>query len=128
MRVTHDTGRTGFLDALGALRAAADSLDDEQLLLSSRCRGWTTGDVLVHVHLGLQEMLLAVVTPAARDADTDAARYWGAPQAGDADPVARARVRAVAAGGERVSAAPRSRWWTASSRAQMARKSPVRML
>ena len=52
------------------------NLDDEQLLLPSRCRGWTVGDVLVHVHLGLQEMLLGVVTPAAAPPDTDAAGYW----------------------------------------------------
>jgi hypothetical protein len=63
MQVDHDTGRTGFLDGLQALRAVADGLDDDQLLAPSRCRGWTAGDVLVHVHLGLQEMLLGVVSP-----------------------------------------------------------------
>jgi uncharacterized protein (TIGR03083 family) len=76
MRVDHDAGRTGFLDGLQALRAVADGLDDDQLLAPSRCRGWTAGDVLVHVHLGLQEMLLGVVSPTDRAPDTDAASYW----------------------------------------------------
>jgi uncharacterized protein (TIGR03083 family) len=79
MRVEHDVGRAGFLDGLQALRAVVDGFDDEQLLAASRCRGWTTGDVLVHVHLGLQEMLLGVVSPADRPPDTDAASYWRAP-------------------------------------------------
>jgi uncharacterized protein (TIGR03083 family) len=79
VQVDHDAGRTGFLDGLKALRAVADGLDDDQLLTSSRCRGWTVGDVLVHVHLGLQEMLLGVVSPTGRAPDTDAASYWRAP-------------------------------------------------
>jgi uncharacterized protein (TIGR03083 family) len=79
VQVDHDAGRTGFLDGLKALRAAADGLDDDQLLASSRCRGWTVGDVLVHVHLGLQEMLLGVVSPTDRTPDADAASYWSTP-------------------------------------------------
>ena len=79
MQVDHDAGRTGFLDGLAALRAVADGLDDDQLLTASRCRGWTVGDVLVHVHLGLQEMLLGVVSPTDRAPDTDAASYWSTP-------------------------------------------------
>lgn len=78
VQVDHDTGRTGFLDGLKGLRAVADELGDEQLLTTSRCRGWTVGDVLVHVHLGLQEMLLGVVSPTDRAPDTDAASYWRA--------------------------------------------------
>jgi uncharacterized protein (TIGR03083 family) len=84
VQVDHDAGRDGFLDGLGALRAVADELDDDQLLAPSRCRGWTVGDVLVHVHLGLQEMLLGVVSPTDRAPDTDAASYWGTPPALDA--------------------------------------------
>jgi uncharacterized protein (TIGR03083 family) len=79
MQVDHETGRGGFLDGLAALRAVADGLDDDQLLAASRCRGWTTGDVLVHVHLGLQEMLLGVVSRADTDPGTDAAGYWRTP-------------------------------------------------
>jgi Mycothiol maleylpyruvate isomerase N-terminal domain len=76
VHVEHQDGQTAFLDELAALLAVAGGLDDEQLLTESRCRGWAVGDVLVHVHLGLQEMLLGVVTPAATPPDTDAANYW----------------------------------------------------
>jgi uncharacterized protein (TIGR03083 family) len=76
VHVEHQDGQTAFLDELAALLAAAGGLDDEQLLTESGCSGWTVGDVLVHVHLGLQEMLLGVVTPASTAPDTDAADYW----------------------------------------------------
>ncbi|OZM76147.1 maleylpyruvate isomerase N-terminal domain-containing protein [Pseudonocardia sp. MH-G8] len=76
MRVEHDVGKAAFLDGLRTLRVAVDDLDDQQLLAPSRCRGWSAVDLLVHVHLGLQEMLLGVVTPAAGAPDTDAAGYW----------------------------------------------------
>jgi uncharacterized protein (TIGR03083 family) len=79
VQVSHDAGRSGFLEGLAALRTVADGLDDDQLLATSRCRGWTVGDVLVHVHLGLHEMLLGVVSPTDRAPDIDAASYWRAP-------------------------------------------------
>jgi len=100
VQVDHDAGRTGFLDGLKALRAVADGLDDDQLLTASRCRGWTVGDVLVHVHLGMQEMLLGVVSPTERAPDIDAATYWSAPAGAQsaASPVGHVRfVRAVGA-------------------------------
>ncbi|QYN31982.1 maleylpyruvate isomerase N-terminal domain-containing protein [Pseudonocardia sp. DSM 110487] len=100
MQVDHDAGRTGFLDAMKALRAVADGLDDDQLLVGSRCRGWTVGDVLVHVHLGLQEMLLGVVSPTDRAPDIDAASYWSTPAGphSAASPVGHVRfVRAMGA-------------------------------
>jgi uncharacterized protein (TIGR03083 family) len=79
VHVDHDAGRSAFLDGLKALRDVAEGLDDDQLLALSRCRGWTVGDVLVHVHLGLQEMLLGVVSPSDRTPDLDAASYWSSP-------------------------------------------------
>ncbi|TWF81286.1 uncharacterized protein (TIGR03083 family) [Pseudonocardia hierapolitana] len=100
MQVSHAAGRTGFLDGLKALRATADGLDDDQLLATSRCRGWTVGDVLVHVHLGLQEMLLGVVSPTDRAPDTDATSYWSSPTGPQsaASPVGHVRfVRAMGA-------------------------------
>lgn len=69
-------GREAFLDGLHGLVEAAAGLADRELLASSRCHGWTVGDVLVHVHMGLQEMLLGVVSPTDAEPDTDAAGYW----------------------------------------------------
>lgn len=76
MRVEHDEGRAGFLDQLGILMEVATGLDDGELHAASHCRGWTVGDVLVHVHLGLQEMLLGLVSATTERPDTDAASYW----------------------------------------------------
>jgi hypothetical protein len=50
-------------------------LDDDQSLAASRCRGWTVGDVIVHVHLGLQDMALGLLAPTNAEPDTDAANY-----------------------------------------------------
>lgn len=76
MHVEHHEGRAGFLDQLSTMLEVCTGLDDERLQAASRCRGWTVGDVLVHVHLGLQEMLLGVVSPTTAEPDTDAAGYW----------------------------------------------------
>jgi hypothetical protein len=76
MRVEHQQGQTAFLEQLETLLTVCTHFDDDQLLAASRCRGWTVGDVLVHVHLGLQDMLLGVVWPVDADPDTDAASYW----------------------------------------------------
>jgi uncharacterized protein (TIGR03083 family) len=76
MRIGHDEGRAAFLAELDALVAVARDLSDAELMAASRCTGWTVGDVIVHVHLGLQEMLLGLVAPTGEDADTDARDYW----------------------------------------------------
>ncbi|GAA2827664.1 maleylpyruvate isomerase N-terminal domain-containing protein [Crossiella cryophila] len=76
MRVDHHDGQTAFLEALSALLAVCDTLDDTKMLAASRCHGWTVGDVIAHVHLGLQEMLLGLVSPTDAEPDTDAAGYW----------------------------------------------------
>lgn len=76
LHVDHDEGRPAFLDQLRTLLEVCAGLDDDQLVAASRCRGWTAGDVLVHVHLGLQEMLLALVSPTDAPPTTDAAGYW----------------------------------------------------
>jgi hypothetical protein len=100
MHLEHAVARDAVLDALDVLVGVVGVLDDRALLAASRCRGWTVGDVLVHVHLGLQEMLLGLVTPTHEPADTDAAGYWTAPPPAtdpDADDLAGVRfVRLVA--------------------------------
>jgi len=81
--VDHEPAADAVLDALDVLETTLRGLRDEDLLAASRCRGWTAGDVLTHVHLGLQEMLLGLVTPAPAAADTDAVQYWRAEGGGD---------------------------------------------
>jgi hypothetical protein len=76
MNVDHEDGRTAFLAALDGFTQCADSLSDLQLMAASRCTGWTVGDVVVHVHLGLQEMLLGLVSVTSEVSETDAGSYW----------------------------------------------------
>jgi uncharacterized protein (TIGR03083 family) len=78
VRVPHETGAAAFVGQLGTFLSAASGLDDAQLGAASRCRGWVVADVLVHVHLGLQEMLLGLLDPTDADPDRDAASYWTA--------------------------------------------------
>lgn len=97
MQVNLEDGRTGVLAALDALLVAVRDLPDAAFLAPSACLGWNVGDVLVHVHLGLQEMLLGLVSPTEAPPDTDAASYWQLfPPGDDADDLAGARfVRLV---------------------------------
>ncbi|WP_374201959.1 maleylpyruvate isomerase N-terminal domain-containing protein [Actinokineospora sp. PR83] len=60
MRVDHAEGLTAFLAALGSFDRLCESLTDERALDRSRCHGWVVADVLAHVHLGLQELLLGM--------------------------------------------------------------------
>jgi uncharacterized protein (TIGR03083 family) len=79
MHVGHSPAAAAFLAELDHFVATVSELDDASLVAASHCRGWTVGDVLVHVHMGLQEMLLGLVSPAASEPDTDAGSYWAAP-------------------------------------------------
>lgn len=76
MHIDHVTGRDAFVSELTRLLDIAGGLRDHDLLAASRCRGWTVADVLTHVHLGLQEMLLGIVSPTESTPTVDAATYW----------------------------------------------------
>jgi hypothetical protein len=105
LRVGDDEARTLFASTLDGFLEVADGLDDHALLAASRCYGWTTGAVIAHVHLGLQEMLLGFVDPTDEPATVDAASYWSAPvPATDADAEGVDQVRFV----QRLAAAYRS--------------------
>lgn len=98
MHVDHDAATTAFRGQLATLLRAATDLDDHALLAASRCRGWTVVDVLVHVHFGLQEMLLGTSSTTDDAADTDAASYWREAPIDDADPLDQVQfARSVAA-------------------------------
>jgi len=86
MHVEHEDGLAAFRAGLDAFVECVGGLDDAALMAASRCTGWTVGDVVVHVHLGLQEMLLGLVSPTAERPGTDASSYWQAsPPATDDD-------------------------------------------
>src|ERR1700744_5388523 len=79
LHVGHDEAKAAFLGELETFLHVASDLDDRELLAASRCQGWNVAEVIVHVHLGLQEMLLGIVTPTDAEPDTDAAGYWQSP-------------------------------------------------
>lgn len=69
-------GRAAFLAQTERLLAVIRSLDDRELLSASWCHGWAVLDVVVHVRLGLEEMLRGAVAPTDRMPSVDAATYW----------------------------------------------------
>ncbi|XVV10371.1 maleylpyruvate isomerase N-terminal domain-containing protein [Actinoplanes sp. CA-131856] len=76
MHVDPREARSALLGQMDLLIGAAAELSDQALLAPSRCTGWTVSEALVHVHQGLQEMVLGCVTHTDDPPDTDAASYW----------------------------------------------------
>ncbi len=75
LHLDHAEGRDALLDELAEWERLLGAFDD--LDAPSRCAGWTCGQVLAHVHLGLQDValaLLAVEGPG--ELTVDAAGYW----------------------------------------------------
>ncbi|GAB3455012.1 maleylpyruvate isomerase N-terminal domain-containing protein [Kineococcus endophyticus] len=85
LHLDHAEGRDALLDELAEWERLLGAFDD--LDAPSRCAGWTCGQVLAHVHLGLQDValaLLAVEGPG--EVTVDAAGYWTRyPTASDPD-------------------------------------------
>jgi hypothetical protein len=71
-----ERAREAFVAEYTLLDQLAASLSDQQLLLPSRCLGWSVCDVLCHLDLGMVEILVALASPTDRQADTDFAAYW----------------------------------------------------
>nr|WP_246314556.1 maleylpyruvate isomerase N-terminal domain-containing protein [Kineococcus aurantiacus] len=87
MHLTHEEGRTALADELASWSVLLGA--DQDLDAPSRCAGWSCAHVLVHVHLGLHEVALALLDVEAADAPgaatVDAAGYWtGYPATTDA--------------------------------------------
>lgn len=71
-----DEARAAFLAELTAFEAAGESLDDISLLGASRAHGWSRLDCIVHVRMGLQELLAGMNAQTDEACDVDAASYW----------------------------------------------------
>ncbi|MEZ0491976.1 maleylpyruvate isomerase N-terminal domain-containing protein [Kineococcus sp. TBRC 1896] len=75
LHLGHEEGRDALLDELTEWERLLGAFDD--LDAPSRCEGWTCGQVLAHVHLGLQEVALALLAvDGPGDLTVDAAGYW----------------------------------------------------
>ncbi|MEU3985328.1 maleylpyruvate isomerase N-terminal domain-containing protein [Streptomyces sp. NPDC026672] len=82
-----------------ALRAAVAELPDEDFARPSGCTGWLVRDLVCHLVIDAQDVLITLVTPADTEPTRDAVTYWdvsGTPPTGD-DPLDALIVRLAAA-------------------------------
>lgn len=82
-----------------ALLAAVADLSDEDFARSSGCAGWLVRDLVCHLVIDAQDVLITLVTPADTEPTRDAVTYWAvssAPPTGD-DPLDALIVRLAAA-------------------------------
>ncbi|MET8453268.1 maleylpyruvate isomerase N-terminal domain-containing protein [Streptomyces sp. NPDC005209] len=59
-----------------ALRAAVADTADEDFELPSGCAGWLVRDLVCHLVIGAQDVLITLVTPADTEPTVDAVTYW----------------------------------------------------
>ncbi|MBB5955228.1 hypothetical protein FHS29_001798 [Saccharothrix tamanrassetensis] len=82
-----------------ALRTAVADLTDEDFTRPSGCTGWLVRDLVCHLVIDAQDVLITLVTPAGTEPTRDAVTYWevaGTPPTGD-DPLDALIVRLAAA-------------------------------
>ncbi|MFK0025034.1 maleylpyruvate isomerase N-terminal domain-containing protein [Streptomyces sp. NPDC090798] len=82
-----------------ALRTAVAELPDEDFTRPSGCTGWLVRDLVCHLIIDAQDVLITLVTPAGTEPTRDAVTYWDvaeAPPTGD-DPLDALTVRLAAA-------------------------------
>ncbi|MFW6691027.1 maleylpyruvate isomerase N-terminal domain-containing protein [Streptomyces sp. MAR4 CNX-425] len=91
-----------FVRSWAALRAAVADLADEDFARPSGCAGWLVRDLVCHLVIDAQDVLITLVTPADGEPTADAAGYWHVsdePPTG-ADPLDALTVRLAAAYGD----------------------------
>ncbi len=82
-----------------ALRTAVAALPDEDFARPSGCTGWLVRDLVCHLIIDAQDVLITLVTPAETEPTRNAVTYWDvaeAPPTGD-DPLDALIVRLAAA-------------------------------
>ncbi|MGW6749914.1 maleylpyruvate isomerase N-terminal domain-containing protein [Streptomyces sp. NPDC055006] len=84
-----------------ALRTAVADVPDEDFERLSGCTGWLVRDLVCHLAIGAQDVLITLVTPADSAPTVDAVTYWGIvePPTGE-DPLDALIPRLAAAYGE----------------------------
>lgn len=91
-----------FSRSWAALLAAVAELRDEDFGRPSGCTGWLVRDLVCHLVIDAQDVLITLVTPADAEPTADAATYWDVlaePPTGD-DPLDALIPRLAAAYGE----------------------------
>ncbi|MFH8369561.1 maleylpyruvate isomerase N-terminal domain-containing protein [Streptomyces sp. NPDC018031] len=88
-----------FSPSWTALRTAVAELSDEDFAQPSGCTGWLVRDLVCHLIIDAQDVLITLATPADSEPTRDAVTYWevaGTPPTGD-DPLDALTVRLAAA-------------------------------
>ncbi|GGX29774.1 maleylpyruvate isomerase [Streptomyces lomondensis] len=88
-----------FSRSWAALRAAVDDLSDEDFARPSGCTGWLVRDLVCHLVIDAQDVLITLATPSGREPTRDAVTYWevsDTPPTGE-DPLDALTVRLAAA-------------------------------
>jgi hypothetical protein len=88
-----------FSRSWAALRTAVAELPDEAFAQPSGCTGWLVRDLVCHLIIDAQDVLITLVTPAETEPTRDAVTYWDVaetPPTGD-DPLDALTVRLAAA-------------------------------
>jgi uncharacterized protein (TIGR03083 family) len=88
-----------FVRSWAALRAAVADLPDDAFARPSGCAGWLVRDLVCHLIIDAQDVLITLVTPADGPPTRDAVTYWevsSAPPTGE-DPLDALTVRLAAA-------------------------------
>ncbi|MFF4829247.1 maleylpyruvate isomerase N-terminal domain-containing protein [Streptomyces sp. NPDC001312] len=91
-----------FSHSWTALRTAVAELPDEDFEQPSGCTGWLVRDLVCHLVIDAQDVLITLVTPTETEPTTDAVTYWGLldePPTGE-DPLDALIPRLAAAYGE----------------------------
>ncbi|MEV5876331.1 maleylpyruvate isomerase N-terminal domain-containing protein [Streptomyces sp. NPDC052101] len=90
-----------FLRSWTALRTAVAELPDEYFERPSGCAGWLVRDLVCHLVIDAQDVLITLVTPADTEPTVDAVTYWKLvePPTGE-DPLDALIPRLAAAYGE----------------------------
>ncbi|OLP00276.1 maleylpyruvate isomerase [Mycolicibacterium porcinum] len=88
-----------FSDSWAALRAAVAGLRPDDFEQPSGCAGWLVRDLVCHLIIDAQDVLITLATPADAEPTRNALTYWqvsGTPPDGE-DPLAALTVRLAAA-------------------------------
>ncbi|HET6708319.1 maleylpyruvate isomerase N-terminal domain-containing protein [Amycolatopsis sp.] len=88
-----------FSRTWAALRAAVAALPDAEFAKPSGCRGWLVRDLVCHLVIDAQDVLITLATPASTAVTHNAITYWAVssePPMGD-DPLSALIVRLAAA-------------------------------
>ncbi|MGY1939124.1 maleylpyruvate isomerase N-terminal domain-containing protein [Nocardia gipuzkoensis] len=88
-----------FSRSWAALRAAVADLSDEDFAQPSGCTGWLVRDLVCHLIIDAQDVLITLVTPAEAEPTRDAVTYWEVADTAPtgADPLDALIVRLAAA-------------------------------